>query len=88
MYQSRALYAHPQLLIFDEATSALDQSSEDSIQHTIDSPSENITCIIVAHRLTTVESCDIIIWMDKGRVIMQGNAHDVLQRYSLRCEQE
>ena len=85
---ARALYAHPQLLIFDEATSALDQSNEDSIQHTIDNLSENITCIIVAHRLTTVESCDIIIWMDNGRVVMQGNAHDVLHRYSLRCESE
>lgn len=78
---ARAMYANPSLLIFDEATSALDQSNENSIQRTIQNLAESVTCVIVAHRLTTVETCDIIIWMDMGRIVMQGPPKTVLPQY-------
>lgn len=78
---ARALYADPELLIFDEATSALDQQNEAHIQATVDSLAERMTCIIVAHRLTTMESCDIIFWIDKGRLVMSGPAGTVLESY-------
>lgn len=78
---ARALYTAPRLLIFDEATSALDQANEKSIQSTIEQLANEITCVIIAHRLTTVEQCDTIIWLDKGRIIMQGDTAEVLARY-------
>lgn len=78
---ARALYAEPKLLIFDEATSALDQANEDSIQRTITYLAGETTCIIVAHRLTTIEKCDTIIWMEKGQIFMQGPPDEVLPLY-------
>lgn len=78
---ARAMYTYPKLLIFDEATSALDQANEDSIQRTIQHLSDEVTCIIVAHRLTTVEHCDFIIWMDKGEIVLQGEFSYVLEQY-------
>lgn len=78
---ARALYAHPQILIFDEATSALDQAKENSIQDTIAGLSEEITCVIIAHRLTSVEICDSIVWLDGGKIVMHGPRQDVLAAY-------
>lgn len=81
---ARAMYASPKLLIFDEATSALDQANEKNIQETILQLADEVTCVIVAHRLTTVEHCDFIIWLDKGRIVMQGDTAEVLQKYRLK----
>lgn len=78
---ARALYTEPKLLIFDEATSALDQANENHIRQTLDILPGEVTCIIIAHRLSTVENCDVLIWLDKGKVVMQGNAKDVLEEY-------
>lgn len=78
---ARAMYTHPQLLIFDEATSALDQSNENSIQQTIMELAGGVTCIIIAHRLTTVKKCDFLIWIEKGKLIMQGAPEEVLPIY-------
>lgn len=78
---ARALYTRPALLIFDEATSALDQSNENAIQHTIEQLADSVTCIIIAHRLTTVEHCDTLLWLDKGQIVMQGTTQKVLTAY-------
>lgn len=78
---ARAMYTRPSLIIFDEATSALDQANENAIQQTIDQLADNVTCLIIAHRLTTVEKCDLIVWMDNGRIVMQGPPADVLPAY-------
>lgn len=78
---ARAMYTRPALIIFDEATSALDQANEQVIQQTIDQLSNNVTCLIIAHRLSTVEKCNIIVWMDNGRIVMQGSPKDVLHSY-------
>lgn len=78
---ARAMYTQPKLLIFDEATSALDQANENSIQQTIMELAGEVTCVIIAHRLTTVEKCDSLIWMDKGKIIMQGVPEKILRIY-------
>ncbi|WP_319543104.1 ABC transporter ATP-binding protein [uncultured Pseudodesulfovibrio sp.] len=80
---ARAMYAKPSLIIFDEATSALDHANENSIQRTIDSLAETVTCVMIAHRLSTVENCDNIIWLDNGQIVMIGSSRDVLAKYVL-----
>ena len=78
---ARALYSQPQLIIFDEATSALDGATEQAIQQTIESLREYATVVIIAHRLTTVEKCDWLYWVEKGEIYMYGNTTDVLLKY-------
>lgn len=78
---ARALYSNPQILLFDEATSALDGASEHAIQHTINSLSGQVTMVVIAHRLTTVEKCDFLYWIDKGTITMQGRPDEVLPYY-------
>lgn len=78
---ARALYSKPDLLIFDEATSALDGAAEQAIQNTVDSLRSSLTVLIIAHRLTTVEHCDRIYWLDNGVVRMEGTPQEVLPVY-------
>ncbi|WP_051384488.1 ABC transporter ATP-binding protein [Nitratidesulfovibrio termitidis] len=78
---ARALYASPELIIFDEATSALDMKNEKAIIETILSLRSQVTMIIIAHRLTTVEGCDHVIWLDKGSVRAAGESVAVLAEY-------
>ena len=59
---ARALLRDPQLLILDEATSNLDTITETGIKNTIFGLAANLTCIIIAHRLSTVKSCDRIFY--------------------------
>lgn len=80
---ARALYNCPQLIIFDEATSALDGATEQAIQQTIESLRSHITVIIIAHRLTAVEKCDWLYWIEKGHIQMYGNAAKVLSEYNI-----
>ncbi len=79
---ARALFARPDLLIMDEATSALDQSNENIIKQTIAGLNASITVIIIAHRLTTVESCDRIFWLEDGRLRDAGTPAEILPRYN------
>ena len=65
---ARALYSDPQVLVLDEATSALDNETETKIMNEIYSLNRDKTLIVVAHRLTTVEKCDKIYRIDKGKV--------------------
>ncbi len=78
---ARALYAHPEVLIFDEATSALDSKSEKFIQDTIHSLQGKLTMFIVAHRLSTVAECNKIIWLEDGVIRMIGAPSEVLPIY-------
>lgn len=57
---ARALYANPEVLILDEATSALDNDTESAVMDAINSLAGRKTLIIIAHRLTTIENCDIV----------------------------
>lgn len=78
---ARALYANPAVLILDEATSALDTGVESAIMQTIFSLPRSITTIIIAHRLSTVESCDRIVWIEKGQVHLKGETTSTLAAY-------
>ncbi len=75
---ARALYADPSILILDEATSALDTKTENEIRETVYKLKGQVTLVIVAHRLKTVEECDIIHWLEAGAVRMCGTPSEVL----------
>ena len=72
---ARVLAQDPVIIILDEATSALDAKTEYDVVNSI--KERGITCIVIAHRLSTVRDCDQIIVLDKGKVIEQGT-HDEL----------
>lgn len=74
---ARAIITNPRILIFDEATSALDYESERIIRNNLNKIKKGRTTLIIAHRLTTVRDCDLIIALDKGHIIEQGT-HDEL----------
>lgn len=68
---ARALYTDPELVIFDEATSALDNETEAAIMESVNSLHGKKTLVIIAHRLTTIEECDIIFRVENGKIIRQ-----------------
>lgn len=74
---ARALLTDPRLLILDEATSALDSEAEQIVQANMQRISSGRTVIMIAHRLSTLRSCDFIVTLEKGRVTEQG-AHGAL----------
>jgi len=76
---ARALYYDPQLLVFDEATSALDNETEKSVMEAIDNLSHDKSIIIVAHRITTLEKCDLIIKIEKGGIVKIGTYDEIVQ---------
>ena len=75
---ARALYHNPKLLILDEATSALDNETEKSVMNSINNLGNNITIIIIAHRLNTVKNCDIIFKLENGRLVKQGKFEEIV----------
>ncbi|MDO5564286.1 MAG: ATP-binding cassette domain-containing protein [Eubacteriales bacterium] len=72
---ARMLATNPSIIILDEATSALDAITEKNIIDNI--KNRNITCIIIAHRLSTVRDCETIIVIDKGKIVEQGNHNEL-----------
>ena len=75
---ARALYHNPQILILDEATSALDNLTEKTVMEAINSLGGQITIIVVAHRLNTIKSCDLIFELDRGRIVASGSFSELL----------
>jgi ABC-type multidrug transport system fused ATPase/permease subunit len=69
---ARALYKRASVIVFDEATSALDNATEREVMAAIEALSGQLTIILIAHRLTTVEKCDCIFELYQGKVIHQG----------------
>ncbi len=80
---ARALYNDPQVLVMDEATSALDNITEQQIIDSIENLKGERTVIMIAHRLTTVMNCDMLYFMDKGKIIDQGTYQELLERNKL-----
>ena len=77
---ARALYHDPEILILDEATSALDNITEKVVMDAVKALGHKKTIILVAHRLSTVQSCDKIFLFENGRIIVSGNYHDLIER--------
>lgn len=75
---ARAVLKNAPILILDEATSALDNESEFFIQAALERVMQNRTTLVIAHRLSTIENADLIVVMDKGRIVEQGRHADLL----------
>lgn len=76
---ARALIINPRILIFDEATSALDYESEKIIQNNMNTIKQGRTMFVVAHRLTTVKDCDVILVLERGCVVERGTHKELLE---------
>ncbi len=68
---ARALYNDPELIVFDEATSALDNETEAAIMDSVNSLHGKKTMVIIAHRLTTIEGCDIVYRVEDGKIVRE-----------------
>lgn len=79
---ARAIYKKPEILFLDEATSHLDADSEQNIQEALHEVFENITAVVIAHRLSTLKEMDRIIVMDQGRVVEEGTFDQLIQQKS------
>lgn len=77
---ARAFVADPKILILDEATSNVDTRTEKAIQSAMQLIMKDRTSIVIAHRLSTIRDADIIVVMDQGRIVEQGNHEALLAR--------
>ena len=83
---ARALLKDAPVLILDEATSALDNESERFIQAALQEVMQGRTTIVIAHRLSTVESADVIVVLDEGRIVEKGRHRDLLNQNGIYAE--
>jgi ATP-binding cassette subfamily B protein len=77
---ARALYKRASVIVFDEATSALDNATEREVMGAIESLGGQFTIILIAHRLSTVERCDLVVELERGRVVAQGSYGELMAR--------
>lgn len=76
---ARAILRNPPVLILDEATSALDSESEKLVQEALTKLMEGRTSVVIAHRLSTIQNADIIVVMEKGKIIQQGSHAELIK---------
>ncbi|ASV87072.1 glucan ABC transporter ATP-binding protein/ permease [Ochrobactrum quorumnocens] len=77
---ARAILKDSPILVLDEATSALDVETEEKVKQAVDDLSHNRTTFIIAHRLSTVRSADIVLFMDKGHLVERGSFDELAAR--------
>ncbi|KAE8691553.1 ABC transporter B family member 17 [Hibiscus syriacus] len=77
---ARAILRNPTMLLLDEATSALDGKSEKVVQEALEQVMVGRTSVVVAHRLITIQNCDVIFVLEKGKVIESGNHSSLLAK--------
>ena len=75
---ARALYKQSDVIIFDEATSALDNKTEQAVMQSIESLGKDLTVLIIAHRLTTLQNCDQIVELGNGGIKRIGTYRDII----------
>jgi ATP-binding cassette subfamily B protein len=75
---ARALYKQATVLVFDEATSALDNTTERDVMNAIEELGRDLTILIIAHRITTVSRCDMIVQLEQGKMAAQGTYEDLI----------
>lgn len=80
---ARALYKQATVLVFDEATSALDNTTEQDVMDAIEGLGRDLTILIIAHRLSTVSRCDMIVQLEQGKVATQGTYEQLIEQMSL-----
>ncbi len=80
---ARALYHRPPVLIFDEATSALDVESERTLKRNLETMLEGRTAFIIAHRLSTIRDADVILVLERGRLVEHGSHEELTARGGL-----
>lgn len=77
---ARALFTRPRLIVLDEATSALDAETEQAITEMIEQLEENVTTVIVAHRLSTIRNVDQVVYLSEGEIVASGSFDEVCAR--------
>ena len=82
---ARALYKQADVIIFDEATSALDNETEQAVMQAIEGLSEDLTLLIIAHRLTTLKNCTLIVELAEGGVKRSGSYQDIVAEKAIKA---
>jgi subfamily B ATP-binding cassette protein MsbA len=80
---ARAVLSNPPIMLLDEATSALDTESEKLVQDALNNLMKNRTSLIIAHRLSTIQNADIIVVLESGKIVEQGNHQELISHNGL-----
>jgi subfamily B ATP-binding cassette protein MsbA len=80
---ARAVLNNPPIMLLDEATSALDTESEKLVQDALNNLMKNRTSLIIAHRLSTIQNADIIVVLENGKIVEQGNHLELIENNGL-----
>jgi ABC-type multidrug transport system fused ATPase/permease subunit len=74
---ARAMFTKPKLLVLDEATSSLDGETEANVTDSIHKLKGEVTVVLIAHRLSTVRQADVVVYLDKGKILSKGTFDEV-----------